>query len=542
MKSHNLVIIALVLLPFAAADLPMHCIRDQVIGTWDFSVGAETTSMENARKFSCGLAAPKSAKVALMSFAESRKMTVKLSLPYTAIDTVTKEQGTWTMIYDEGMEIRIGGKKYFAYFKYDLKPSGKCVSTCSETVNGYVHKDDRSHWGCWKGKRRGAPQIHEGMPPPSEEMTKKEAIEETIKENSVDIGDHPQWHKMTYQPETAMVDAINNLQTEWTAKVYPQFAGKTLHELQMMGGGRSKKQESDLASFLQIDAGSDQDIKQAIEEKHKSAGHAKYNMPKTFDWRNVSGKNFLFPAIDQGSCGSCYAVAVSDMITSRVAVQTNNTVRVRIAAQEIIECGEKWNQGCDGGFPYLASKYVADFGLTSEGCYPYAERGFNAPSGYGRGCKLDHLAASKPNECKYRVKASKYNYIGGCYGCCNEKDMMKEIYENGPIVIGFQVNMQLLHYSAGIFLQVDHDAKVLNPWEETNHAVLVVGWGVSAKGTKYWIVKNSWGAQWGDNGYFYTERGTDQMAFESMAVAAVPIVTNAHTVASHEVAFQHKIV
>merc|ERR1711959_148364 len=332
MKSHNLVIIALVLLPFAAADLPMHCIRDQVIGTWDFSVGAETTSMENARKFDCGLAAPKSAKGALMSFAESRKMTVKLSLPYTAIDTVTKEQGTWTMIYDEGMEIRIGGKKYFAYFKYDLKPSGKCVSTCSETVNGYVHKDDRSHWGCWKGKRRGAPQIHEGMPPPSEEMTKKEAIEETIKENSVDIGDHPQWHKMTYQPETAMVDAINNLQTEWTAKVYPQFAGKTLHELQMMGGGRSKKQESDLASFLQIDAGSDQDIKQAIEEKHKSAGHAKYNMPKTFDWRNVSGKNFLFPAIDQGSCGSCYAVAISDMITSRVAVQTNNTVRVRMAA------------------------------------------------------------------------------------------------------------------------------------------------------------------------------------------------------------------
>ena len=55
---------------------------------------------------------------------------------------------------------------------------------------------------------------------------------------------------------------------------------------------------------------------------------------------------------------------------------------------------------------------------------------------------------------RYRVKASKYNYIGGCYGCCNEKDMMKEIYENGPIVIGFQVNMQLLHYSAGIFLQV----------------------------------------------------------------------------------------
>lgn len=533
-----------VLLPFVAADLPMHCIRDQVIGTWDFSIGPEKTGMDDAREFDCGLASPKSEKAALKSFSEERKISVELKLPYTAVDTKTKQQGTWTMIYDEGMEIRLGGKKYFAYFQYKKNDDGTVKSTCSATVNGYVHKDDRSAWGCWKGVRRGKPQIHVGMPPPSEEMTRKEAEEEAIQQNSVDIGDHPAWHNNMYKPETKMVDAINALQTEWTAKVYPQFHGKTLHELQMMAGGRAPKHRDseDIASFLQMDVGtqSDEVLKQEVVNKQKN--QAKYDLPKSFDWRNVSGKNFLFPAIDQGSCGSCYAVAVSDMITSRVAVQTNNSVRVRMAAQEIIECGEKWNQGCDGGFPYLASKYVADFGLTSEGCYKYAENGFDAPSHYGNGCKLKHLAASKPHECKYRVKASKYNYIGGCYGCCNEKDMMKEIYENGPIVVGFQVNMALLHYSAGIFLQVDHESVQLNPWEETNHAVLVVGWGVSPKGTKYWIVKNSWGSFWGDNGYFYVERGKDIMAFESMAVAAIPEVTSAHSILSNSIPLQKKVV
>jgi len=307
-----------------------------------------------------------------------------------------------------------------------------------------------------------------------------------------------------------------------------------------MAGGHSNKagEENNIANFLQMDLSeqSDDQLREMLKgkeaEKDKNGDKSKYVLPEKFDWRNVHGKNYLFPAVDQGSCGSCYAVAVADMITSRVAVQTNNSVRVPMAAQEIIECGEKWNQGCDGGFPYLASKYVSDFGLTSEACYKYAERGFNAPRHYGNGCQLDQLAVTNSKACQYRVKASKYEYVGGCYGCATEDAMMREIYENGPIVVGFQVNMAMMHYSAGIFLQVDLPDVQLNPWEQTNHAVLVVGWGVSSKGTKYWAVKNSWGAQWGNKGYFYVERGSDTMAFESMPVMAVPTVTQAHHIES----------
>lgn len=507
--------------------------------------------MDEARGFDCGLIAPSGAKN--KDFKTKRSMKVKLELPFVATDLKTKAKGTWTMIYDEGLEIRIGGKKYFAYFKFKKMANGKVESTCSSTNNGYVHRDDRTKWGCFKAKRRGKKQTHVAFPPPSEEeMTKREAIQEALAENpKVDMSaDHPDWHNLQYRPETDYVNAINALQTEWTAKVYPQFEGKTLHELQQMAGGRSTKSKPhDMVNFLQMDVetSSDQELKNMLKEKHANADKNKdkdhYTLPDKWDWRNAKGQDFMLEAIDQGSCGSCYAVAVADMITARVAVQTNNTIRKRLAPQEIIDCGEKWNQGCDGGFPYLASKYVADFGLASEDCYAYAERGFNAPTGYGQKCKADKLAASKPDICKYRVKANKYNYIGGCYGCCNEKDMMKEIYENGPIVIGFQVNMGMLHYSSGVFLQTDfdQDIKTLNPWEETNHAVVVVGWGTSPKGTKYWTVKNSWGKNWGDKGYFYVQRGTDEMAFESMAVAAVPQVTDAHHITS-KLAVEKKIV
>ena len=60
-----------------------------------------------------------------------------------------------------------------------------------------------------------------------------------------------------------------------------------------------------------------------------------------------------------------------------------------------------------------------------------------------------------------------------------------------------------------------------NPFEVNNHVVVIVGYG-EENGVKYWIVKNSWGTSWGEDGYFRIRRGTDELGIESLAVYAVP--------------------
>merc|ERR1712230_248712 len=71
-------------------------------------------------------------------------------------------------------------------------------------------------------------------------------------------------------------------------------------------------------------------------------------------------------------------------------------------------------------------------------------------------------------------------------------------------------------------LSPDDKTTMANPWVKTTHAVVIVGWGESDDLGKYWIVKNSWGSGWGENGYFRIERGTNAHAIESKPIAVIP--------------------
>lgn len=137
------------------ADLPVHCLRHQVVGQWEFTLGPA-----GPKRSSCGHKHPDDPNAQpAMSFLEQQgsTSTVKVTLKEPA--TAVAEDGTtgmWTMIYDEGFEVAVGDQTFFAFSNFEFVQDPKLgrtnVSHCGQTQIGWYHNTDRSGWGCYVGK------------------------------------------------------------------------------------------------------------------------------------------------------------------------------------------------------------------------------------------------------------------------------------------------------------------------------------------------------------------------------------------------------
>lgn len=433
------------------ADTPANCTYEDIRGSWLFSVGKGG----NDNTINCSI-----------DFEVVSQLQVQLLFPDVAVDA-DGNTGFWTLIYNQGFEVQINKKKYFAFSAY--KNIGeKVVSYCDKTLNGWSHDAAEykpSNWACYKGKKLSK------VTPKKKSLDRFTEIE----------------HKK-FIPNYDFIDEINNAQHSWKAVAYADYSKMTVAQMILRAGGPKR-----------FDFPPPREIS---EEDHLAAKA----LPEEFDWRNVDGKDYLSPIRNQGNCGSCYAFATMAMFESRVRILTNNTKTPVFSTQDIVSCSE-YSQGCEGGFPYLVSKYAEDFGLVQEQCFPY--EGQDAP------CNEKKCA---------RQFGTGYHYVGGFYGACNEVLMRLELVKNGPMAVGFEVYQDFMSYKSGIYHHTGLTDK-FNPFEITNHAVLVVGYGADkTTGEMYWIVKNSWGEEWGENGYFKIRRGTDECAFESMALAAKPVI------------------
>jgi len=412
-------------------------------GTWTFSLG----SNNNGKYVNC------------KTFDTTSTYSVTLKDPATAVDGAGNV-GFWTVIYDQGFEVQINNKKFFA-FSYFEKQGTKVISYCDRTFNGWYHDADGQHWGCYSGKKFA-------------ENETKLSIERIP---TIDLNKR-------YVLDYELVEKINAGSNQWTAKVYPEFAKLTLRELQRKAGIP---------------------IRVKPLPKAKTVGETHFgDLPMSLDWRNISGVSYVPDVRDQASCGSCYAFGTLAMLESRIRIKSKNQDKTVLSPQEIVSCSN-YSQGCDGGFEYLVSKYGEDFGIVPETCFPYT----------GTNSACSRMCANHEQQKRYFTN---YQYVGGYFGACSELGIMEEIYTNGPTVVSFEVYSDFFSYHGGIYSHTKLKSNV-NPWEETNHSVLCVGWGVE-NGIKYWIAKNSWGKSWGEKGYFRIKRGNDECAFESMATRA----------------------
>uniref|UniRef100_A0A0B6ZA32 Dipeptidyl peptidase 1 n=1 Tax=Arion vulgaris TaxID=1028688 RepID=A0A0B6ZA32_9EUPU len=450
---YGAVLCILFLLALAAADTPANCTYEEIVGTWVFQFGEGNKNKD----VNCS-----------QPFSPVNKIKINLVYPNVATDEFNNN-GVWTLIYNQGFEVVIAGRKYFAFSHFEGN-----VSFCDRVTGGWSHDVLGNDWACYDGRKSTSAMKINAVPVKGHSLRFKHPI------NSREI-----------------VRVINNAQSSWKAATYPQFEDLSDEDFLKLAGGK----------------------KSIIYSRPKSApltdAHRRLmgNLPESFDWRNVNGVNFVSPVRDQGGCGSCYAFGSLGMDEARIRILTNNTQKPVFSPQDVVECSP-YSQGCEGGFPYLiGGKYAEDYGLVLEDCNPY--------KGIDGKCQT--------NPACVRHYFTNYQYVGGYYGATNEAVMLQALYEEGPLAVGFFVYDDFFNYKSGIYHHVpsiDGGIGRFNPFDITNHAVLLVGWGVDPKTLeKYWIVKNSWGEGWGLSGYFWIRRGNDECGFESLAVKSTPVFT-----------------
>eukprot|EP01100_Stratorugosa_tubuloviscum_P009301 TRINITY_DN389_c0_g1_i1.p1 TRINITY_DN389_c0_g1~~TRINITY_DN389_c0_g1_i1.p1 ORF type:complete len:487 (-),score=209.22 TRINITY_DN389_c0_g1_i1:1326-2729(-) len=446
-----------------STDIPVHCLYEDYAGTWQYLLGKGG----HGNTVNCSL-----------PFEITEVYEVSLLYPDVSMD-LKQNKGFWTRIYDEGVELVIRNQKFFAFSKF-VEQNGVSTSYCNETFPGWYHNVDGSNWGCFT-----AIKVQDGTSKhvPKQLMTQINVV--TSPDN-------------TWKQESKIIEEQNKNGKTWTARSYPNLFSASRKDIFRKLGGAIANHQKPLPKtpFSKL-------------PKYKTPVD---QLPVNFDWRNKDGSNFVSPVRDQGSCGSCYAFATTAMLEARIRVQSNNQQTTILSPQEIVSCSQ-YAQGCEGGFDYLISKYGEDFGLVEEACYPYQDYS-------GR-----YVPCTPCNG--RRIKVTNYYYIGGYYGASTEQLMMQEIYENGPISVSIEVYPDFSLYSSGVYIHNATLSSLSNnlPWEITNHVVCVVGWGFDEQSSlPYWIVKNSWGNTWGLDGYIWIRKGTDEIAIESMSVAATPVL------------------
>jgi len=219
---------------------------------------------------------------------------------------------------------------------------------------------------------------------------------------------------------------------------------------------------------------------------HKVAKVSKQDtmkIPAYFDW---TSKGVVTPVKNQQQCGSCWTFSTTGNIEGQWALYSPQKNLQGLSEQWIVDCSTSClvseptlcNSGCGGGLPWLAYEdIITNKGLPAESAYPYTAEDGTCQSGMTNVAHISNWTAASTDP----------------------TEIITLMYNQGPLSITMNADM-LMSYSTGIITGSPDDC----PNDESDHAILLVGYG-SNYTVPYWIVKNSWGTDWGMDGYFMIE-------------------------------------
>lgn len=216
-------------------------------------------------------------------------------------------------------------------------------------------------------------------------------------------------------------------------------------------------------------------------------------VPDQLDWRQVPGR--VSGVKNQGSCGSCWAFSAVGALEGQETKRPecgprgrNSSQMIELSEQNLVDC-VKDDYGCDGGQMSDALRFVSsEGGIDSESSYPYEGR---------------------TKKCRFQANKVAFSDKGAALLSLGDEQQLKEVVAKfGPVAVAIDASsfwFQL--YRHGVYV----NRRCKSGEHQLDHGVLVVGYGTDAKAGDYWIVKNSWGAHWGEKGYIRMARNRKNM-------------------------------
>ena len=230
---------------------------------------------------------------------------------------------------------------------------------------------------------------------------------------------------------------------------------------------------------------SDVEIKRLLGSTDRPTGNALFEdrtkaaSTDSWDWRNVNGTNWLGTVMNQGNCGSC--VAFASVATLEATYRINSTLpwlTPTFSPQQLFNCG---GASCDYGWqPASAASFLKNKGIVDSSCVPYE----SGSTGQDIQCKAVMCQDQAARTYKIAGSTTPSSWGGNA-------TKVKEALKKGPLVTTLTVYEDFLVYSSGIYKSVSRKSV-------GGHAVSLVGFNDQER---YWIVRNSWGADWGENGF-----------------------------------------
>ena len=220
-------------------------------------------------------------------------------------------------------------------------------------------------------------------------------------------------------------------------------------------------------------------------------------IPDSFDWRE---RGVVSPVKNQGQCGSCYSFSSTGALEAHHSIKYGQSSL--LSEQQILDCSFDFdNHGCDGGLPSHVFEYVHyQGGLESENFYPYEMKSYR--------CRFERSKVATRTIRSFNITE-------------NDEESIRQIVATiGPVAVAFEVLDDFMLYSHGVY----SSDKCRNSVQDVNHAVLIVGYGTDPVDGPFWIVKNSWGEDWGEEGYFRIARGKNMCGIA--VCASYPILDN----------------